>query len=559
MRYCADFETINDKDDCRVWAWWISEIDNEENSEKGNDIDSFMSSLFMYCGDTVYFHNLKFDVEFILNLLFRNGYTHIRDTKFSKEKTFTTLISDTGAFYSMKICFLMQDKKPLFVTIIDSLKIIPLSIRQMAKAFGLDVSKGEIDYNAFRPVGYEPSVEEWDYIKRDVYIACRALSVLFNQGLKKITQASNAMADYKKTIPKKFSRWFPKIAYDADIRRSYRGGFTYLNPKFKDMDLGEGIVLDVNSLYPSVMYYERLPYGEPIAFEGEYKPDDLYDLYVQKFACQFELKKGKIPTVQLKNNLSFVPTEYLTSSGDQYVTMYMTNVDLKLFLENYDVYDLDYHRGWKFKSAEGLFKEYIDKWMKIKIESDGVNPGMRQLAKLMLNALYGKFGLNPEIRSKIPYLDEGIIKYQTVKEEDRDPIYIPMASFITSYARNKTIRSAQSVYDRFVYADTDSLHLLGFDYPEGLDIDAHRLGAWKPESRFHRARFLRQKCYIEDELDKDDQAKGLKIVCSGLPEECYGQVNWDNFHYGMTYEGKLFPYHAKGGIVLTEGEFTLRK
>ena len=367
------------------------------------------------------------------------------------------------------------------------------------------------------------------------------------------------MADYKKTIPKKFSRWFPKIAYDADIRRSYRGGFTYLNPKFKDMDLGEGIVLDVNSLYPSVMYYERLPYGEPIAFEGEYKQDDLYDLYVQKFACQFELKKGKIPTVQLKNNLSFVPTEYLTSSGDQYVTMYMTNVDLKLFLENYDVYDLDYHRGWKFKSAEGLFKEYIDKWMKIKIESDGVNPGMRQLAKLMLNALYGKFGLNPEIRSKIPYLDEGIIKYQTVKEEDRDPIYIPMASFITSYARNKTIRSAQSVYDRFVYADTDSLHLLGFDYPEGLDIDAHRLGAWKPESRFHRARFLRQKCYIEDELDKDDQAKGLKIVCSGLPEECYGQVNWDNFHYGMTYEGKLFPYHAKGGIVLTEGEFTLRK
>ena len=276
MRYCADFETINDKDDCRVWAWWISEIDNEENSEKGNDIDSFMSSLFMYCGDTVYFHNLKFDGEFILNWLFRNGYTHIRDTKFSKEKTFTTLISDTGAFYSMKICFLMQDKKPLFVTIIDSLKIIPLSIRQMAKAFGLEVSKGEIDYNAFRPVGYEPSVEEWDYIKRDVYIACRALSVLFNQGLKKITQASNAMADYKKTIPKKFSRWFPKIAYDADIRRSYRGGFTYLNPKFKDMDLGEGIVLDVNSLYPSVMYYERLPYGEPIAFEGEYKPDDLY-------------------------------------------------------------------------------------------------------------------------------------------------------------------------------------------------------------------------------------------------------------------------------------------
>lgn len=559
MRYCADFETVNDKNDCRVWAWLISEIDNEDNIVKGTDIDSFMNLLLQYCGDIIYFHNLKFDGEFILNWLFRHGYSHIRDKKFTKGQTFSTLISDTGAFYSMKICFMIHEDQPLFVTIYDSLKIIPLPIRVMAKAFGLGVSKGEIDYNLYRPSGYEPTEEEWDYIRRDVYIACRALSVLFSQGLKKITQASNAMADYKRSIGKKFSRWFPKIAYDADIRRSYRGGFTYLNPKFKNKDLGEGIVLDVNSLYPSVMYYEKLPYGEPIAFEGAYEEDSLYDLYVQKFSCQFDLKEGKIPTVQLKNNLSFVPTEYLTSSDGQYVTLYMTNVDLKLFFENYNVYDVDYHRGWKFKSAEGLFQGYIDKWMKIKIESDGVNPGMRQLAKLMLNALYGKFGLNPEISSKVPYLDNGIIRYKTVKEEDREPVYIPMASFITSYARNKTIRSAQSVYERFVYADTDSLHLLGSEAPDGLDIDAHRLGAWKLESRFYRSRFLRQKAYIEDEWSEEQERKGLKIVCSGLPEECYGQVNWDNFHYGTTYEGKLFPYHTQGGIVLTEGPFTLRE
>lgn len=30
---------------------------------------------------------------------------------------------------------------------------------------------------------------------------------------------------------------------------------------------------------------------------------------------------------------------------------------------------------------------------------------MRTLAKLMLNALYGKFALNPNVRSKIPYYD----------------------------------------------------------------------------------------------------------------------------------------------------------
>ena len=49
------------------------------------------------------------------------------------------------------------------------------------------------------------------------------------------------------------------------------------------------------------------------------------------FSCQFVLKKDKIPTVQLKNNLAFVPTEYITNSGGEYVTMCMTNIDLELF------------------------------------------------------------------------------------------------------------------------------------------------------------------------------------------------------------------------------------
>ena len=56
----------------------------------------------------------------------------------------------------------------------------------------------------------------------------------------------------------------------------------------------------------------------------------------------------------------------------------------------------------------------------------------------MLNSLYGKFGLNPDVRSKYPYLNEdGIVKYALYDAEIRDSIYIPVASFITSYARYK--------------------------------------------------------------------------------------------------------------------------
>ena len=45
------------------------------------------------------------------------------------------------------------------------------------------------------------------------------------------------------------------------------------------------------------------------------------------------------------------------------VCLVLTNVDLKLFLEQYDVYDLEYISGWKFKSKKGIFTEYIDKWI----------------------------------------------------------------------------------------------------------------------------------------------------------------------------------------------------
>jgi hypothetical protein len=255
----------------------------------------------------------------------------------------------------------------------------------------------------------------------------------------------------------------------------------------------------------------------------------------------------------LKNNLAFVPTEYLESSGDEDVTMCMTNVDLELFFEHYDVYNLEYHSGWKFKSTTKLFKEYIDKWSGIKIQSklEG-NRAMYLLAKLMLNALYGKFALNPNVQGKIPYYYNGMIKYNEGVKETRDPIYIPIGTFVTSWARFKTITSAQSVYDRFIYADTDSLHLTGTDLPATLEVDDVQLGKWKHESTFTRGRFIRQKSYIE-EIDGK-----LHITCAGLPESCYGSVTWDNFKEGVVYDGKLQMKRVSGGIILTDTTFAIK-
>ena len=552
MKFSADFETTTDVDDCRVWATGICSIDEKLSFYYGNSIDWLFSFFTIYPNSTFYFHNLKFDGEFILCYLFNNGFTHSKNrTKNLEPRTFNTLISDKGQFYS--ICIKLDDDNT--VTIYDSLKILPFSVDVVAKSFNLPIEKLELDYKEKRNPGHILTATEKEYLKHDVQIMAMALKTLFDQNLRKMTQGSNALFDFKNIMgQRRFKKMFPIPKYDADVRQSYRGGFTYCNPKIQGKDLGEGIVLDVNSLYPSVMYYNPLPYGEGMFFKGKYKPDKIYNLYVQMLRCNFEIKPNHIPTIQIKGKGSpFIPTEYLTSSAGEDVTLCLTSVDLEIFKTHYNLHNVEYISGWKFKSTNTLFRDYIDKWMKVKIESTvNGNKGMRTLAKLMLNALYGKFALNPKVQSKIPYMENGTIKYMLDEPETRDPIYIPVGSFITAWARHKTITSAQSVYDRFCYADTDSLHLLGTEIPKELEVDPVKLGAWDHEATFTRARFVRQKTYIE-EIDGN-----IHITCAGMPDRCYPQVTWDNFKIGGEYHGKLMPQHVSGGIVLKDVDFKIR-
>lgn len=578
IKLVADFETTTDENDCRVWAFGVCEVGNPANFTYGNNIDDFISHCRRSNNATYYFHNLKFDGEFIMVRLFELGFKHVTDRRELESNTFTTLISNKGQFYSMKIVFEKKGKKTNSITIYDSLKILPFSVDAIAKGFNLPTSKLKIDYKEYREVGHKLTEHEVAYLYADVAIVSQALHVLFSEGLDKMTQGSNALYDYKRTVTaKRFEQWFPIPDYDADVRRSYRGGFTYLNPMYVGVDIKSGIVFDVNSLYPSVMYSQPLPYGEGLYFEGKYKPDSLYNLHVQMLTCQFDLKPNHIPTIQLKNNLAFIPTEYISTSGEEEVTLCMTSVDLELFFAHYDVYNIEYHSGWMFKSTTGLFTEYIDKWSTIKIQSkrDG-NKAMYLLAKLMLNALYGKFALNPNVQGKHPYYDNGIIKYVEGDPEVRDPIYIPVGTFVTSWARYKTITAAQSVYHRFIYADTDSLHLLGTDIPPNLDIDDTELGKWSHESTFIRGRFLRAKSYFETVPVSDSDYERMSpeqkeecvrvgdqwaidhITCAGLPDSCHQFVTWDNFKDGAVYSGKLQMKHVKGGIVLKDIDFSIK-
>ena len=245
--FTADFETTTDPTDCRVWACGICEIGNPENFTYMNDIGGFIEWARKQRKVTTYFHNLKFDGEFILCWLFENGFKFVAERRNLEKNTFTTLINDKGQFYSMEICFDRKGKEKDCLTIYDSLKILPFSVEAIAKGFNLPIRKLQIDYNKTREKGHILTKEEVNYLRNDVEIMSRALNILFEQGLNKMTQGSNALFDYKRTVgTKNFNKWFPIPDYDSDIRQSYKGGFTYLNPMYKEIDLQDGIVLDAS-------------------------------------------------------------------------------------------------------------------------------------------------------------------------------------------------------------------------------------------------------------------------------------------------------------------------
>ena len=556
----ADFETTTNPKDCRVWAGCAVDIDKLEVAYIGNDLDGFMD--YLHDKNSVcYFHNLKFDGEFILHWLFTHGYRY-SDSR--KDHTFQCLITDDGLFYSIEVVFhRYKSKKYDKVVFYDSLKKLPFKVAVIARAFELQQSKGSIDYRAERPKGYELTDEEKEYIVTDCQIVAEALKIQFDQGLKKMTNASDALNGYKTIIGKdRFEKWFPVLPFelDKDIRRAYKGGYVFLKPTHKNARGLYGKQYDVNSLYPWVMYTKLLPFGYPMYFDGPPVHDEKYPLFIVHMKCTFELKPGHLPTLQLKNNRRYVETEYLTTSRVQIgkdeendpVEMWLTNVDYQLMLDHYDLDNVTYINGFKFKGVVGLFKDYIDHWMHIKETTTGA---LRQLAKLMLNSLYGKFATNPVAKKKIPYLDKetNIVKYEPEKDpEMRDPVYTAMGCFITAYAREKTIRSAQANYDRFIYADTDSLKLIGYEEPQGLEIHPTHLGAWKDEGDFTDSKFIRAKTYL---MTVDGKTK---VTCAGMPDNVKEKVTYDNFCSGSTFEGKLMPRRYPGGIILEDTTFTIK-
>ena len=170
--FVGDFETSKDAEKTWVYLWGLIGV-YSKSFEYGRSIDEFMRNINNR-NITIYFHNAKFDVSFILVWLLKNGYTYC-ETK--KDKCFKTLYNGDGTFYSLKI---WNGRKT--IKILDSLKLLTSSVEKLAKDFGLSESKGVIDYNKIIFPNDELPDGYIDYIYQDMSIAASCLQYFFSYG-----------------------------------------------------------------------------------------------------------------------------------------------------------------------------------------------------------------------------------------------------------------------------------------------------------------------------------------------------------------------------------------
>lgn len=573
--YACDFETTvyDGQTDTQVWSSAIcpvrtkAEITGKRPRKQAcaddvivhHSIDETYQWLIDNGEDCVlYYHNLKFDGSFWLDFLMRHGWQYVK-RKHKKDEfpaeTFETCISDMGQWYYIRLNF-----AGFQVELRDSLKLLPMDLRSLAKSFKTKDQKLEMEYAGRRYPGCRIYPAEMVYIQNDVLVLMECLEEVFKEGHNKLTIGSCCLNEYRHMIQR--TAWkenFPaldKISTpdyiresntDEYIRKSYKGGWCYAKPDKCGRIIKNGCTADVNSLYPSMMHSEsgnRYPVGVPHYWRGpipkEAKRTDRW--YVVRIRCAFSIKEGHLPFIQIKGNMCYKGTEMLTDSrptihGVKYqkfhdavfdrditdiVELTLTCTDYKLFKEQYHVYEEEVLNGCWFYTDIGIFDEYINKYRNIKVHSTGAK---RQIAKLFLNNLYGKMAASTNSSYKIPVFDsEGNIKMQLHLEHNKRPGYIAVGTAITSYARNFTIRAAQANYRYFCYADTDSIHCAcSPDKLKNVPVDPVKFCHWKIESGWEYGYFVRQKTYIERVNAEDAQPiekPYFNVKCAGLPDEC---------------------------------------
>lgn len=349
-----------------------------------------------------------------------------------------------------------------------------------------------------------------------------ALRECENMGIMGITIGSAAMNAYASNIGYgRFNKIFPTLDNEMErkIRSGYMGGYMYA----KDGEYLDAKYWDCNSMYPYILSEKPLPFGEAVRFDGKYESDASHKLYIQNMTFRADLKDGGIPFLSVPMQVNGYRDLHVESTHG-YINMYLTNIDIHLLYDNYDVSVYEWSGGWKFKKSQGFFYDYVDSYFQVKKLAKGAK---RTLSKNMLNSLVGKFGVLPKDNLLVPYInDSDKIGWKiSASNTQQSKHYLPVSMFVTSYGRSILFDALRANMDNVVYANTDGFITVGKSDASGIVLHKTNLGEWKCEAEYKKLVVLGIGMY-----------QGLKIddtfdtVTSGITRTT--PIPWLQFEHG---------------------------
>ena len=342
-----------------------------------------------------------------------------------------------------------------------------------------------------------------------------------------------------------------EIVEPLNPRDAFFGGRTNackLKYSFKEKECGKYV--DITSLYPSVNYYDKYPVGHPEIIT-EFKNNDIekyYGFVKCKTRPPDNLYHPVLPC-KINNKLMFPLCGKCASCNNQdfcnhneneksFIGTWTTIELMKALNKGYRILKL--YEVWNFEnSSDNLFKEYVETFLKIKQESSGFpdwvkneddkqkyindyynnqgikldyekiikNKGLRSVAKLCLNSLWGKFGqrdfqncygfcdykkylsiiyddnIDQTTLSVYP-VNENTFQYSyDLKKNYSDGDYntnIYIACFTTSNARLRLYQELEKLDKRVLYFDTDSIIYISLENEYDVKL-GDNLGEWTDE------------------------------------------------------------------------------
>ncbi|XP_073313494.1 DNA polymerase-like [Primulina huaijiensis] len=330
---------------------------------------------------TIYFHNFsRFDGIIILRY-FADRHKYKIRTLFRNHK-----------LYELKIY--LGDK--LLFRFRDSCTLLPSSLATLGKTLCPELgSKGSIPHEDLKVSNLQVSREELiNYLRQDILllggVMLKAQEVNWSKyhiDIEEVmTLSSLSLKIFRMHYldDKTFPIHIPTQNQDTFIRRAFYGGHVDVYKPY-----GENLYYyDVNSLYPYIMKSYPMPCGVPVWRNNleSVELDSLFGFIEAYVVCPTNISRPFLPYKDQYGTLIFPTGKFI---GVFYSEELKFARDL-----GYEIIPL---RGYLFEKKSSPFESFISHLYESRLDAKKRgDEAMTFIYKILMNSLYGRFGMNPE-------------------------------------------------------------------------------------------------------------------------------------------------------------------